>query len=329
MSTSRERVDLDGLPLLPLFLSCRAAVRAKTSATAAKVQPDERQRRDLQAASREYLALAQDLLRPRAPCLIAIGGLSGSGKSTLARRPGALCRRGARCAHRPQRRDSQDAARRLSVDAPRTRRLHGRCDEARVPDDGRARGHGAHGGPLRDRRCRVREASRSRSDRGVARETGVPFIGLWIDGPPEILATRLRERVTDASDATADVLDPSCAPTSARSTGIVWMDRVTPRRSNSPPSAPTASSNPRPCSPIDSLWPEACRRVACLPPTSQASSPRPGRALPWFSAESSGRWFPIKADVGDAESGHPDSHILECYESAVVRPSSAQHPEGW
>ena len=41
----------------------------------------------------------------------------------------------------------------------------------------------------------------------VARRIGVPFIGLWLDGPREILATRLRERVTDASDATADVLD--------------------------------------------------------------------------------------------------------------------------
>jgi predicted kinase len=40
----------------------------------------------------------------------------------------------------------------------------------------------------------------------VAREAGVLFIGLWIDGPPEILARWLRERVTDASDATADVL---------------------------------------------------------------------------------------------------------------------------
>ena len=31
---------LEALPLLPLFLSCRSAVRAKTSATAARLQPD-------------------------------------------------------------------------------------------------------------------------------------------------------------------------------------------------------------------------------------------------------------------------------------------------
>ena len=76
--------DLDSLALLPLFLSCRAGVRAMTSATAAKVQSDERQQRIAHAAAREYLTLAEDLLRSRTPCLIAIGGFSGSGKSTLA-----------------------------------------------------------------------------------------------------------------------------------------------------------------------------------------------------------------------------------------------------
>src|SRR5713101_7160901 len=68
-------VDLDGLPLLPLFLSCRAAVRAKTSVTGVKVQADDRQRRELQIASRQYLALAQTLLSPSPPRLIAIGGV--------------------------------------------------------------------------------------------------------------------------------------------------------------------------------------------------------------------------------------------------------------
>ena len=40
----------------------------------------------------------------------------------------------------------------------------------------------------------------------VARGAGVPFVGLWIDGTPEVLARRLGERVKDASDATAGVL---------------------------------------------------------------------------------------------------------------------------
>jgi aminoglycoside phosphotransferase family enzyme len=77
--------DLGGLPLLPLFLSCRAAVRAKTSAAGSRVQPPGPRMRELQAATREYLVLADGLLRPVPPRLIAIGGFSGSGKSTLAR----------------------------------------------------------------------------------------------------------------------------------------------------------------------------------------------------------------------------------------------------
>ena len=76
--------DLDGLSLLPLFLSCRAAVRAKTSATAARLQPDARRGNELQALAREYLAMAERLLHPPRPCLVAVGGFSGTGKSTLA-----------------------------------------------------------------------------------------------------------------------------------------------------------------------------------------------------------------------------------------------------
>ena len=79
-----ETGDFSGLSLLPLFLSCRAAVRAKTSATAARLQPDARRGNELQALAREYLAMAERLLNPPRPCLIAIGGFSGTGKSTLA-----------------------------------------------------------------------------------------------------------------------------------------------------------------------------------------------------------------------------------------------------
>ena len=35
---------------------------------------------------------------------------------------------------------------------------------------------------------------------------GVPFMGFWIDGPQQVLAGRLRDRLGDASDATVDVL---------------------------------------------------------------------------------------------------------------------------
>ena len=70
---------------MPLFLSCRAAVRAKTSATPAQPQIDDQRRIELQSLAQGYLALAEDLLQPPRASLIAVGGPSGSGKSTLAR----------------------------------------------------------------------------------------------------------------------------------------------------------------------------------------------------------------------------------------------------
>jgi hypothetical protein len=80
-----ETGELEGLTLVPLFLSCRAAVRAKTSITAANLETAAPRRRELVALARDYLEMAERLLTPVAPAsLLAIGGLSGSGKSTLA-----------------------------------------------------------------------------------------------------------------------------------------------------------------------------------------------------------------------------------------------------
>jgi predicted kinase len=41
----------------------------------------------------------------------------------------------------------------------------------------------------------------------AVRAAGVPFLGLWLDAPPAILAQRIADRSLDASDATAAVLD--------------------------------------------------------------------------------------------------------------------------
>ena len=60
----------------------RAAIRAKVTA-ARRRQGDTRAELTLRA--RTYAALAQKLLAPARPRLIAIGGLSGTGKSLLAR----------------------------------------------------------------------------------------------------------------------------------------------------------------------------------------------------------------------------------------------------
>ena len=74
--------DFDALSALPLFMSMRAAIRAKV--TAARRRQDTHGT-DLARKAHDYIALAQKLLVPVRPQLVAIGGFSGTGKSILAR----------------------------------------------------------------------------------------------------------------------------------------------------------------------------------------------------------------------------------------------------
>lgn len=74
--------NLDAIALLPLFMSMRAAIRANVllARLDREGRPDE-----IRQKAQAYFELAQRLITPSAPCLIAIGGLSGTGKSTLGR----------------------------------------------------------------------------------------------------------------------------------------------------------------------------------------------------------------------------------------------------
>ncbi|MFY9684563.1 MAG: AAA family ATPase [Pseudolabrys sp.] len=74
--------DLDALAALPLFMSVRAAIRAKVTAARHK-RSDAREK--LSRDARSYADLARELLKPAKTRLIAVGGLSGTGKSLLAR----------------------------------------------------------------------------------------------------------------------------------------------------------------------------------------------------------------------------------------------------
>ena len=81
--TARED-DFDALAALPLFLSMRAAIRAKV--TAAKLENAKASEKPaIEKSARDYFALAARLIAPPEPVLVAVGGLSGTGKSVLAR----------------------------------------------------------------------------------------------------------------------------------------------------------------------------------------------------------------------------------------------------
>ncbi|MDO8678197.1 MAG: AAA family ATPase [Acidobacteriota bacterium] len=211
-----ETVDLDGLPLLPLFLSCRAAVRAKTSAAAARVQVDVTRRAGLETLARDYLAMAGRLLQSSPPCLIAVGGFSGSGKSSLALAlapslggvPGAVVIR------------SDDVRKRLCGVKPLDH-LGPESYTAGVNDRVYAAAAGLAGAVVRGGYVAIVDAVFGRpADRDAIRRTasaaGVQFAGVWLDAPEPVLIVRAEARRADPSDADATVIRRQLAePTGA------------------------------------------------------------------------------------------------------------------
>jgi uncharacterized protein len=196
--------DDAGVALLPLFLSCRAAIRAKVSGFAAQSETGEAEEEI--AAARAYLDLAQRFLTPEPPRLIAIGGVSGTGKSTLARAlaPGLGAAPGAVTVR-------SDVIRKKLFGAAPTDRLgpeaYSKEVSARVYDTllSRAATLLGFGHSVIVDAVYLEGRDRDRIEQ-VAAATGVPFVGLWLTAPPEILLERVRHRANDASDATVAVL---------------------------------------------------------------------------------------------------------------------------
>ena len=201
-----ETADVEGVSLLPLFLSCRAAVRAKTSATAAQLHTNTARRNEMCELAREYLAMAGQLLHPPRPALVAVGGFSGTGKSTLALGlapsfgavPGAVVLR-------------SDETRKRLCGVPLLEHLGPEGYSSHVSERvystlvERAALilHGGH--------SVVVDAVYARADdrhaiEHVAAAASVPFIGLWLDAPESVLIGRTAERRNDASDADANVV---------------------------------------------------------------------------------------------------------------------------
>lgn len=196
-----------GLPLLGWFMAIRATVRAHVTATqASDPGSGDEARAETLAEARNYLALANRLLRSRPPRLVAIGGLSGSGKSTVA----AAVAAGVGAA---------PGARILSSDRLR-KQLHGVSPETRLPaaayqPDISARvyalmfeqagailasGHSVIVDAVFDR-----ETDRAAIE-AVAVDTGTAFQGIWLEAPAGVLLERVDARQGDPSDADRDVL---------------------------------------------------------------------------------------------------------------------------
>lgn len=198
--------DDAGTALLPLFLSCRAAIRAKIEGFEAKSDDDPADRASAAGEGASYLDLALALLESRPARLVAIGGRSGTGKSTLGRRlagglgplPGAHLLRSDRLRKRllgvsPTARLGKDAyapevtARVYAALAGRAATLLG-AGRAVITD-------AVFGSP----------AERAAIE-AVAATAGVPFTGFWLEAPEVVLEARVAGRTGDASDATVRIV---------------------------------------------------------------------------------------------------------------------------
>ena len=156
--------------------------------------------------AREYLAMAEQLLHPPPPRLVAIGGFSGAGKSTLAVNlaasvgavPGAVVLR------------SDETRKRLCGVAP-VQRLGSEGYSSRVSE----RVYSA----LAEQAALVLRAGHSvivdavyarAADREaiehVATAASAPFIGLWLEAPEAARLSRTEQRRNDASDADATIV---------------------------------------------------------------------------------------------------------------------------
>lgn len=199
-----------GLPLLSLFMSIRATIRAHVAAARSRRVKGDPGAVVYEAVDR--LNLAFDLLEPPTPRLIAVGGLSGSGKSTVARSLGAVGR--------------APGARVVRSDVVR-KRLAGVVPEARLPKTAYTAQNSRLVYEAVRKAAKValdcgqsvivdavfHEPSQRRLIGQTARRAGVRFDGLWLDARTETRVRRIALRLGDASDANAAVAEAQRPPT--------------------------------------------------------------------------------------------------------------------
>ena len=192
--------EIEGLACLPLFLACRAGIRAiveveRMAQLTGQAQEEQRENAE------NHIGLAGKFLAPLPPVLIAVGGLSGTGKSTLAAllapligaSPGALHLR-------------SDVERKRLFGVPETQRLdrgHYRIGTAQrvysILENKTYR-------TLRSGHAAIVDAVFAMPEEravfeALARATGCTFVGLWLTAPEDMLIDRVESRERDASDA--------------------------------------------------------------------------------------------------------------------------------
>jgi predicted kinase/RimJ/RimL family protein N-acetyltransferase len=212
--------DYAGLSLLPLFLSCRAAIRAHVTVTRAQARGAGFE--DAAAEARTLLAAAIRYLEPKLARLIAVGGASGTGKSTVARAlapavgpsPGAVVIR-------------SDVVRKQFSGVAETTPLPPSAYTPEAADGVFDR--------MASLACEILDANHAAILDGVyreprqreaiealARQARVRFDGVWLEAPADVLAARIEARKGDASDATVEVMRDQLAHLSPPRTWVAY-----------------------------------------------------------------------------------------------------------
>lgn len=196
-------LQLEGLAALPLFLSLRAAIRAKVllAQTAISVADSA-----TVSAIRIYAETAAACLAQSEPRLIAVGGLSGTGKTALSQAMAPAIGRPPGAVHL---RSDVERKRLFGVDetAPLGPDAYRPAVSARLYAHLRRCAQTA----LRAGQSVIIDAThRSPAERQAAADLasslGVPFSGLWLQAPAAVLMARVSARIGDASDATVAVV---------------------------------------------------------------------------------------------------------------------------
>ena len=197
--------NLDALAALPLFMSLRAAIRAKV--LLARLDQASRDKVNVIQSAREYFELARLLIHPSVPVLIAVGGLSGTGKSVLARalapnitpQPGAVILR-------------TDVLRKQQFKVKETDKLPEGAYRPEVTEliyntlAQRAGQIVSQGHSVVVDGVFARELERAEiSD--VARKLSIRFVGFFLTTDLATRRSRVGRRMADASDATPEIAE--------------------------------------------------------------------------------------------------------------------------
>ncbi len=195
----QHEAEVAGLAALPLFLSVRAAVRAKVGVSMADNQSDALTTQALYDEAGAYFHAARAYLEPAPPRLVAVGGLSGTGKTSLARElapglgapPGALHLR-------------SDVVRKALAGVGELNRLPPESYNAEASEAVYAELSRRSRAALGAGRAVIVDGVYARPEEraaieAVARDLGLPFHGLWLDCPEDVMMARVAARRTDAS----------------------------------------------------------------------------------------------------------------------------------